>query len=111
MGAAYLLVNGKTSDGTHSELFLTMFVGATIGLLLSFASDKATSIKTARLKLLFWPAALILFWTFMVAHAHPHVEEALTTAAISGGAGLAVGVAHCLIATKRLGRVQMSGIR
>ena len=104
MALAYLLVNGKTVYDTAGALFLTSGVGAIIGLLLSYASERPTSLASAQLKLVFWPAALILFWTFLTTYPRFYVTDALWSAAISGGAGLVIGSAHLLVAWRRLRR-------
>jgi len=106
IGVAYLVVNGKRGYDTASELFVTGFVGAVIVLLLSYASEKPTSISSARLKLAFWPGCLILFWTYLAVYPSFDLVPALWCAAVGGGAGLVIGSTHFLITRRRLKKKQ-----
>lgn len=107
MGLAHLFIYAKDSSDLTGILAIFL-VGAVLGLILSYASDKPQSLRAAGMKLIYWPAALIIFVSFAILKPDPrqYLKEAIAPALVAGAVGLGLGLMHFLVAYFRLRKRQ-----
>jgi hypothetical protein len=103
VGLANALIMSKGSSSSIGEI-VAFLVGAIIGRVLSFAAEKAANAGAARRKMLYWPLALGLFWTFPSVYPRMYASIAVWAFALSTLLGFTIGVAHCVLELHRIRR-------
>jgi hypothetical protein len=109
MSFGYWLMWSKGGyDGTFQALTVAL-AGAVIGLTLAFASEQPGNVNAARLKIAYWPLALILFVTYPVIgmwwdNRNWGISWMWKPFSIAAGIGLLLGIVHCLAASHKLHR-------
>jgi len=102
----YLIMLSKGGYENTAQRNTTLLVGAISGLLLSWAAEKPMTLRDAKRRLLYWPFALVTFWTFppiLFWHNHGNDKWMIFSAAeVSGVVGLLFGIAHFAVASRRI---------
>jgi ABC-type transport system involved in cytochrome c biogenesis permease subunit len=85
-----------------------------IGLSLAYASEQPQNPTAARLKIAYWPLALVLFVTYPVVGEWWDNRDWGTSwfwkpFSVAAGIGLIFGVAHWLAASRKLHRAKVDG--
>lgn len=109
MSFAYWLMWSKGGYDSTVEALIVAFVGAVIGLSFSYASEQPRNVTAARLKIAYWPLALVLFVTYPVLgmwrdNRSWGIGWIWRTFSVAAGIGFLFGLAHCLAASRKLHR-------
>jgi hypothetical protein len=114
VGFAYLLMWSKAGYDSTVEVVTVALVGAIIGLLLAHASEQSGSITDARLKIAYWPLALVLFVCyptigFWWGDRGSGIAWMWKPFSIAAAIGLLFGVSHWFAASRKLLRPRADG--
>jgi hypothetical protein len=109
MSFGYSLMWGKGGYSSTFEALMVALAGAVIGLSLAYASEQPQNITAARLKIAYWPLALVLFVAYPVVAIWWDNRDWGTgwfwkPFSVAAGIGLLFGVAHYLAASHKLHR-------
>ena len=109
MAFAYWLMFSKGGYDSAIEAISVAIAGGVIGLSLAYASEQPRNINEARLKIAYWPLALVLFVTYPVVWDWWDNREWGTgwiwkPFSIAVGVGFLFGIFHWLAASRKLQR-------
>jgi hypothetical protein len=107
MAFAYWLMFSKGGYDSAIEAVSVAIAGGVIGLGLAYASSRPRNINDARLKIAYWPLALVLFVTYPVVGIWWDNREWGTgwiwkPFSIAVGIGLLFGISHWLTTSRKL---------